>query len=160
MFLALLKFRIIATVRRNLGIRTLKNIKSSNHIVKSLVAAFTSIGKKTRSQYCNAAHRVLDESIVCRSIRQCRLLKCTSQIVPLHPKTLKKYSVRRNNLDVEGQMETLWAFNGSFPCKYMKLVEAVKGLVHTFWHDNTRPSSNMKDVLKHCRGSRNNDSSC
>ena len=38
----------------------------------------------------------------------------------------------------------------------MKLVEAVKGLVHTFWHDNTRPSSN-KDVLKHCRGSRNNE---
>ena len=39
----------------------------------------------------------------------------------------------------------------------MKLVEAVKGLVQTFWHDNTRPSSNMKDVLKHCRGSRNNE---
>ena len=35
----------------------------------------------------------------------------------------------------------------------MKLVEAVKGLVQTFWHDNTRPSSNTKDVLKHCRGS-------
>ena len=27
--------------------------------------------------------------------------------------------------------------------------------MQTFWHDNTRPSSNMKDVLKHCRGSRN-----
>ena len=36
----------MATVRRNLGIRKMKNIKSSNHIVKSLAAAFTSIGKK------------------------------------------------------------------------------------------------------------------
>ena len=54
-------------------------------------------------------------------------------------------------------METLWEFSGRFPHKDMKLVEAVKGLVHTFWHDNTRPSSNMKDVLKHCRGSRNNE---
>ena len=39
----------------------------------------------------------------------------------------------------------------------MKLVEAVKGLVHTFWHDKTRPSSNTKDVLKQCRGSMNNE---
>ena len=54
-------------------------------------------------------------------------------------------------------METLWAFSGRFPYKDMKLVEAVKGLVHTFWHDNTRPYSNMKDVLKHFRGSRNNE---
>ena len=72
--------------------------------------------------------------------------------MPLHPNTLKKYSVRRDNLDVEGQMETLWEFSGRFPCKDMKLVEAVKALVHTFWHNNTRPSSNTKDVLKHCRG--------
>ena len=92
------------------------------------------------------ARRVLVESIVCRSTRQRRLLKCTSQIVPLHPKTLKKYSVRRDNLDVEGKMETLWAFSGRFPCKDMKLVKEVKGLVHTFWHDNTRLSSNTMDM--------------
>ena len=79
-------------------------------------------------------------------------------MVPLHPKTLKKYLVRRDSLDVEGQMETLWAFSGWFPRKYiMKLVEAVKGLVHTFWHDNIRPSSNKKDALKHYRGSMNNE---
>ena len=103
------------------------------------------------------ARRVLAESIVCRSTRQRRLLKCTLEIVPLHPKTLKKYSVRRDNLDVEGQMETLWEFSSRLPRKDMKLVEAVKGLVQTFWHDNNSPSSNMKDVLKHCRGSRNNE---
>ena len=54
-------------------------------------------------------------------------------------------------------METLWEFSGRFPRKDMKLFEAVKGLVHTFWHDNTSPSSNTKDVLKHCRGSMNNE---
>ena len=77
------------TVRRNLRITTMKSIESSNHIVKSLAAAFTSIGKKTRSKDCNVARRVLAESIVCRSTRQRCLLKCTSQIVPLHPNTLK-----------------------------------------------------------------------
>ena len=43
-FLALLKSRNMASVRRILGIRTMNNIESSNHIVKYLVAAFTSIG--------------------------------------------------------------------------------------------------------------------
>ena len=44
--LALLKSRNMATVRRNIGITTMKNIESSNHIVKSLSIAFTLIGKK------------------------------------------------------------------------------------------------------------------
>ena len=150
-FLALLKSRNMETIRRNLGIRTMKNIESSNHIVKSLDVAFTSIGKKTHSQDCNVAHRVLAESIVSRSTRQHSLLKCTPQIVPLHLKTLKKYLVTRDNLYVERQMETLWAFSGRLRSKDMKVVKAMKGLVQTFWHDNTRPSSNTKDVLKHCR---------
>ena len=59
LFLALLKSRNMAAVRRKLGIITLKNIESSNHIVKSLVVALTSIGKKTCSQDCNVAHIVL-----------------------------------------------------------------------------------------------------
>ena len=53
-------------------------------------------------------------------------------------------------------MEILKEFSGRSPRKYMKLVEVVKGLVHTFWYDKTRPSSNKKDVLKRCRGSMNN----
>ena len=92
----------MASVRKELGILTLKNIKSSNHIVKYIVVAFTSIGKKIHSQDYNVARRVLAESIVSRSTRQRHLLKCTSQFVPLHPNTLKNYSVRREKLDVEG----------------------------------------------------------
>ena len=46
LFLSLLKSRNMATIRRNLGIRTLNNIESTNHIAKSLTATFTSIGKK------------------------------------------------------------------------------------------------------------------
>ena len=46
LFLALLKSRNMETVRINLGITIMKNIESTNHIVKSLAVAFTSIGKK------------------------------------------------------------------------------------------------------------------
>ena len=61
LFLALLKSRNMATVRRNLGITTMKNTESTNHIVKSLATAFKSIDKKTRSEECNLACRVLPE---------------------------------------------------------------------------------------------------
>ena len=49
LLLVLLKSRNMETVTINLGITTMKNIESSNHILKSLAAAFKSIGKKTRS---------------------------------------------------------------------------------------------------------------
>ena len=140
-----------------MGIKTLRNTESSSHIVESLVKAFTLIGKKYRSKDCNIAHRILVESIVSRSTRQRCLIKCTSKIVNLNSKTLKKYYVRRDSLDIEGQMEKLWAFSGRLPRKDMKLVEAVNGLVQAFWHDNTRPSSNTRDMLKHYKGSRSHE---
>ena len=61
LFLALIKSRSMEIIRIDLGIRTLKNIESSNHIVKSLSPTFTLIGKKTRSQECNVARCVLAE---------------------------------------------------------------------------------------------------
>ena len=54
-------------------------------------------------------------------------------------------------------MENLWAFSGKLPCKDMKLVDEMKGLVQAFWYDNTRPSSNTRDVLKHYKVSRNHE---
>ena len=39
----------------------------------------------------------------------------------------------------------------------MKLIDAVKGMVQEFWHDNSRPSSNQKDVLKLRMGSRDRE---
>ena len=104
-------------------------MESSSHIVKYLIQAFTSICKKTSSQDCNVAHCLLDESIVSRNTIQHHLMKCTSQIVNLHPKTLKRYSIRSDSLDIEGEINKLWAFSGRLPRKGMKLVEVVKGLV-------------------------------
>ena len=45
-------------------------------------------------------------------------------------------------------MDKLWAFSGRLTHKDMKLVEPVKGLMNAFWHDNTRSSSNTRDMLK------------
>ena len=48
LFLSLLKSRSMNIVRKNLGIKMVKNSGPSSHIVKSLVDAFGKIGKKTR----------------------------------------------------------------------------------------------------------------
>ena len=39
----------------------------------------------------------------------------------------------------------------------MKLIDAVKGLMHSVWHDNTIPYSNRKDVLKIRKGSKDRE---
>ena len=133
-----------------------KNSGPSSHIVKSLVDAFGKIGKKTRSKDRNAARRVLSQAIVNKNTKLLRFLKPTCKIVNLNVKTLRRYSIRREHLDTTGQTD-FWAFIGRLPRRDMKLVDAVKGLVHSFWHDHTRPSSNRKDVLKLRIGSKDRE---
>ena len=48
----------------------------------------------------------------------------------------------------------MWAFTSGLPHSDMKFIEATKGLVQEIWHDNTKPSSNQKDVVKLRKGSR------
>ena len=49
------------------------------------------------------------------------------------------------------------AFTGRLPHSDMKLIAVVKGLVQEFWHDNTKPSSNQKDVVNLRKGSRDRE---
>ena len=120
--------------------------RPSSHIVKILVDAFGKIGKNTQSKDRNAARRVLLQAIVNKNTRVLHFLKPTSKLANLNVKTLRRYSIRREHLDTTTQID-FWAFIGRFPSHDMKLVDVVKGLVHSFWHDHTRPSSNQKDVL-------------
>ena len=69
-------------------------------------------------------------------------------------KTLRKYSIRRDSLETGCQTD-MWAFTGRLPRSDMNLIETVKGLVQEYWHDNSRTSSNQKDVVKLRKGSRN-----
>jgi len=68
-------------------------------------------------------------------------------------KTFREYSNRQDSLDT-GDTTNLWAFIGRLPCFEITLIGAVKGLVEDLWHDNTRPSSNQKYVIKLRRGSK------
>ena len=140
-------------VRKSLGMKMIKPFGPSSHIVRSLVDAFGKIGKNTHLKDRNAARCVLSQAIVNKNTMVLRFLKPTSKLVNLNVKSIHRYSIRREHLDTTAQTY-FWAFIGLFPRRDMKLVDALKGLMQSFWHDHTRSSSNRKEGLKLRRGSK------
>ena len=145
----------MTVVRKNLRIKIINSYEPSSYVVRSLVDAFSNIGKKSRSKDRNAARCVLSQSIVNKSTWALRLLKPTSKLVGLDIKALLRYCSKREQLDF-GKID-VWFFVGRFPHSDMKLIDAVKELVQEFWRDNSRPSSNQKDVLNLRRDSRDHE---
>ena len=122
-----------------------------NHNVRILIDSFKTIGKKTHSVDHNASCLVLSQEIVNKNTIKSHLLDPTSKVVNLNFKTLHKYCIIREHPDTINKKD-YWAFIGRLPHLDMKLINVVKGLVHSSLHDNTRISSNQKDVLKMRRG--------
>ena len=73
-------------------------------------------------------------------------LKPTSKLINLNVKTLHRYCARREELETDQRY--VWDFIGRLPPYDMKLIDALKGLVQSFRHDNARPCYNQKYVLK------------
>ena len=69
LFISLLKSRSMTVVRKNLRIKMINSSEPSSYVVRSLVDAFSNIGKKSRSKDRNAARRVLSQSIVTKAAR-------------------------------------------------------------------------------------------
>ena len=67
LFLALLKYRCFIVVKIILGIKIVKSLETSHHIVRNLVDSFQRIGKKSNSKDRNAARRVLSQQLLARS---------------------------------------------------------------------------------------------
>jgi hypothetical protein len=59
LLLSLLKYRSLTVVRRFLGIKIVKSVETSHHIVRNLVYDFQRIGMKSSSKDHNVARRVL-----------------------------------------------------------------------------------------------------
>ena len=103
--ISLLKSRSMTVVRKNLRIKMINSSEPSSYVVRSLVDAFSNIGKKYHSKDRNAARCVLSQSIMNKSTRALHLLKPTSKLVQL---ALSKHSVgivlEENNLTLVKHM--------------------------------------------------------
>lgn len=104
----------MTVVMRKLGIKMIQNYGLSFHIVKILVDAFSTIGKKTHSKDRNANRRVLSKAIVNKNTRALRFLMPTCKLVNFNVKTLCKYSIRREHLETTDHKD-FWAFICRFP---------------------------------------------
>ena len=111
LFLSLLKYRSLTIVRRILGIKTVKSVEKSHHIVRNLVDVFQRFGKKSHSKYHNATQHVVSQSIVSKITRKHHLLEQTSHLLKWNVKTLRNYSHRGDILDT-GSPKDFWAFTG------------------------------------------------
>ena len=131
LLLSLLKSNSLVVVRRILGIKMVRSSDVNNHIVRNLQSAFNAIGKRSRTKDLCAARRVLSESVVSKSTRKRCLLSHTSHVFKLNRKTVKKYSVLRENLEIPGGKDC-WSFVGRLPRRDMKLIDDVKDLVQNF----------------------------
>ena len=89
----------MTVVRRNLRINMINNSEPSSHILISLVDAFSTIGKKSRSKYRNAARHVLSQSIMNKRTWALRLLNPTPKLVGLDIKALRRYCSRREQFE-------------------------------------------------------------
>ena len=77
----------------------INSYEPSSHVVRILVDAFSTIGKKYHSRDRNAARHVLSQSIVNKSIRALRLLKTRFELLGLDIKALRRYFSTREQLD-------------------------------------------------------------
>ena len=145
------KIQVYDCCQEKLKDKDVNSSEPSSYVVRSLVDAFSNIGKKSRSNYRNAARHVLSQSIMKKRTKPLQLLKPTSKLVGLDIKTLCRYFYRIEQLD--SSQTNVSDCIGRLPSFDMKLIDALKGLVQEFRHDNSRPSSNQKDVLKLRRGS-------
>ena len=89
LFIALLKSHNLIIVRKILGIRIVKSSNTTKHVFGNIQVPCNAIGKNTRSNYHNAAHRVLLESIVNKTTRQHCLITHRSKYFKESAKTLQ-----------------------------------------------------------------------
>ena len=102
----------MTVVRKKSRIKMINSSEPSSHVVRSLIDAFSTIGRKYRSKDHNVAHRVLSQSIVNKRTRALLLLKPTSKLVGLDIKALCRYCSRREQLE-SGEID-VWSFIVSF----------------------------------------------
>ena len=80
-----------------------RSSEANNHIVRNLQSTFNAIGKTSHNKYlCAACHVLLESVVTSKSTWKRYLLSHTSRIIKLNTKTVKKYSIIRENIQTPG----------------------------------------------------------
>lgn len=158
LMLQLIKMLKMRKVMKKIGIyaKPKRKDESYKQVVSTVASAIDSIGKTSRSKDKNAARRVITTAIVDKMIVSKRMLSDISGYLNLHHRTLSRAAKRRDTIEID-PLNHCWSFSGRLQRSDMKLNDETKQLIAKFWHDNTRVSSNARDVLKLRVGSKIRD---
>ena len=124
--------------------------------MSTIASAIQSIGKNSRSKDKNVARRAITTTIFNKATLNKRMVNNISEVLKIHPKTFLRVAKRRESIE-NYPINQCWSFSGRLPRFDMKLNVEIKSLIKKYWHDNTRVSSNARDVLKLRVGSKVHD---
>ena len=130
--------------------------QSLKHVMSTVASAIQSIGKNSRSKDKNTARRAINTAIVNKTTLNKIMVSNISEVLKMHPKTLLRAAKRRESIEND-PINQCWSFSGRLPRSDIKLNVEIKSLIEKYWHDNTRVSSNARDVLKLRVGSKVHD---
>jgi hypothetical protein len=116
-------------------------------VLSSVSNAIDSIGNKILSKYKKVTRCAITIALVNKSTSNKRMLCNISKYIKLNPKTLIRDAKRRESIEKD-PINHFWIFSGRLPKSDMKLTNEIKYLNKKYWHDNTRVSPNIRDVLK------------
>ena len=116
-------------------------------VIENVQQGLRNIGKHPRTKDNSVARKVMLMSIVSKNMSQNRQISSISSEMGFSRKTTRPYVKRRLIVD-DITMEGNWAIMCRAPHSD-RIEELLKKLVISFWIDNTCPSSNSRDVIRH-----------
>lgn len=146
LMLQLMRMSKMRKVMKTLGVYVKKE-EPLKQVISTVASAMDSIGKKSRSKDKNAARRAITTALVNRSTAKKRMIGNLSGYLNIHRKTLQRAMKRRKSIEID-PINQCWSFSGRLPRSDRKLTNEIKIIIEKFWHDHTRVSPNIKDVLK------------
>ena len=106
-----------------------------------------SIRKKSQFKDRNATRQAITIALVNRSTTKKKIIGNISGYLNIHITTLQRAMKRRKSIKID-PLNQCWIFSGRLPRSDRKLTNEIKYIIEKYWHDHTRVSLDIKDVLK------------
>ena len=125
----------------------------SNHVIineniKNEKSNFMdSIGKKSQSKDRNATWQTITTALVNRSTIKKKMIGNVGGYLNIHPRNFWRSVKRRKSIKID-PINQCCGFSGRFRRSNTKWTNEIKCIIEKYWHDHTRLSPNIKDVLK------------
>ena len=130
-----------------LGVNQNDNTKVLDIMVSNVRSSYDLIGSKTRTKDHRATRRSIMTAIVSKMTSNKRLVTATSKVLNISRRTLARIISTREQLETINPNQC-WAIVCRCP-RNDKVSNEWHDIVVNFWTENSRVSSNRRDVLTH-----------